>query len=161
MLLQVLEVVAHSGFCRDLPLIASQILSNFQIYRYFQKHRVQSQFQDHLIPILGQQSQIGQLADLAGLRSFASQQLAEFEFSWAWRASWYHFRLQVFDFITFMINRLKLSFETISRLLVATAPKSGQRGSIEASSSSECQLVWIRALFLYCLQILHSLSINS
>lgn len=141
MLLQVLEVVAHSGFCRDLPLIASQILSNFQIYRYFQKHRVQSQFQDHLIPILGQQSQIGQLADLAGLRSFASQQLAEFEFSWAWRASWYHFRLQVFDFITFMINRLELSFETISRLLVATAPKSGQRGSIEASSSSECQLV--------------------
>lgn len=141
MLLQVLQVVAHSGFCRNLPLIASQILSNFQIYRYVQKHRVQSQFQDPLIPILGQQSQIGQLADLAGHRSFASQQLAEFEFSWAWRASWYHFRPQVFDFITFMINRLELPFERISRLLVATAPKSGQRGSIEASSSSECQLV--------------------
>ena len=38
-----------------------------------------------------------------GHGSFASQQLAECELSWAWRASWYHFRLQVFDFITFML----------------------------------------------------------
>ena len=84
-------------------MAATQFLWIFQFYRYFQWHRVQSQFQAALIQILGQQSQIGQRADQARHRSFASQLLAEFEFSWARRASWYHFRPQVFDFITFML----------------------------------------------------------
>ena len=76
---------------------------NFQIYQYFQLHRVQSQFQAALIQILGPKSQIGQREYLAGHRGFASQQLAECEFPWAWRASWYHFRPQVLDLITFML----------------------------------------------------------
>jgi hypothetical protein len=53
---------------------------NFQIYRYFQLHRVQSQFQAALIQIVGPKSQIGQREYLAGHRSFASLQLESMNF---------------------------------------------------------------------------------
>lgn len=142
-------------------MTAAQFLWISQFYRYFQLHRVQSQFQAALIQILGPKSQIGQREYLAGHCSFASQQLAKREFAWAWWASWYHFRPQAFDFITFMLSKLALSFDRAVPQLAAAAPKSGQRGSIEAPSSSMCQLVRSRALFLYCLQTLHSLSWNS
>ena len=145
-------------FLPRAAVAAAHLFWILEFYRYFQLHRVRSQFQAALVQILGRKSQIGEREDLTGHCSFACQQLAEWELSWAWRASWYHFRPQVFDYITFMLLKLGLSFDRAGPPLAAAAPKSGQRGSVEAPSSSVCQLVRSRALFSYCLQTLHSLS---
>ena len=70
------RILIFATACSD----SHTIFMNFQIYRYFQLHRVQSQFQAALIQIVGPKSQIGQREYLAGHRSFASLQLESMNF---------------------------------------------------------------------------------